>query len=68
MPVLEAVPLPAKARSLDAWAKATGRNPETVRRLNPAFVGGVIRHGNRDQRVLAPKVAPTGPESPAQAH
>lgn len=68
VPVLEALALPAKAQSLDAWAQATGRDPDAVRRLNPAFTGGVIRDANRKQLVLAPKPATTGPESPAQAH
>lgn len=68
VPVLEAVTLPAKTRSLDAWAKATGRDAATVRRLNPAFAGGMVSRGNRDQRVLAPRPAATGPESVAQAH
>ena len=68
VPVLESVLLPANVRSLEAWAKTTGRDAATVRRLNPAFAGGLVRGGNRHQRVLAPTAAPTGPESVTQAH
>ena len=60
VPVLEAVDLPPDVRNLDAWSRATGRDATMVRRLNPAFVGGVVQRGNGVQRVLAPRPAPAG--------
>jgi membrane-bound lytic murein transglycosylase D len=82
VPVLEAVVLPPDARSLDAWARATGRDAAAVRRLNPAFAGGVVVRSSHAQHVLAPMrpvpalamqatgAAPVaaGPERTAQAH
>ena len=54
IPVLSAQVLPAQARDLDAWAKAEGHDPETVRRLNPAFAAGRIVRTDSALRVLAP--------------
>ena len=76
VPVLEAVELPPDARSLEAWARAQGRDAAAVRRLNPAFAGGRIQRAGPAQHVLAPVAAaspplamvPAGPESAAQAH
>jgi membrane-bound lytic murein transglycosylase D len=69
VPVLEAVPLPAQAASVEGWAKAQGRDPAMVRRLNPVFAGGRVARAARSQSVLAPMVAvaqvATPPEAPA---
>ncbi|MCJ0826108.1 transglycosylase SLT domain-containing protein [Luteimonas sp. 50] len=54
VPLLEAVVLPPDARSIDGWARAHGRDPATVRRLNPAFAGGRIARADRAQRMLVP--------------
>ena len=54
VPLLEAVVLPPDAGSIDGWARAHGRDPATVRRLNPAFAGGRIARADRAQRVLVP--------------
>ncbi|MDQ2703285.1 MAG: lytic transglycosylase domain-containing protein [Pseudomonadota bacterium] len=58
VPVLEMAELPAGTRSLDAWSRATGRDPALVRRLNPAFADGRVQRDHGVQRVLAPRAAP----------
>ena len=56
VPILGAQVLPAKARSLDAWARAEGHDPLMLRRLNPAFAVGIAR-ADLALRVLAPVAA-----------
>ena len=58
VPVLEPVELPGDVRDLRAWAKANGRDPARVRRLNPAFAGGRLARGERERHVLVPAMAP----------
>lgn len=71
VPVLQAVPMPASARTLDGWAARNGRDPALVRRLNPAFAGGRVPPSPADPlQVLVPAIpvlalAAAGTDSPA---
>ncbi|WP_246069681.1 lytic transglycosylase domain-containing protein [Cognatiluteimonas lumbrici] len=60
VPLLEAVELPAGTRDIAAWASGNGRDPARVRRLNPAFAGGRVPHGE-PRRVLAQALRPAPP-------
>ena len=54
LPHLEAVSLPASAKDIAGWARATGQDPERLQRLNPAFVQGrIARVDGKPARLLA---------------
>jgi len=58
VPLLEAVELPARVSDLTAWARAHGRDPASVLRLNPAFSRGRVAGGGATPRVLAQALRP----------
>ena len=58
VPVLEARDLAPGTRDLRAWAREHGRDPDRVRRLNPAFARGSVTASSRKQQVLVPAYAP----------
>ncbi|MGQ4583158.1 transglycosylase SLT domain-containing protein [Lysobacter sp. F60174L2] len=60
VPRLEVVTVPAGIDRIEAWAAANDQDAERLRRLNPAFADGRIRHGATPARLLALASAPTG--------
>ena len=56
-PRLEAVPVATDVTRVDVWADANGRDPRRLRRLNPAFVAGRIRHDGGAVHLLVPTPA-----------
>jgi membrane-bound lytic murein transglycosylase D len=57
VPRLQPVEIVAEYGRLDAWASAHGHDAARLRRLNPVFVAGRIRHGDAPLRLLAPPPA-----------
>ncbi|MDV5982058.1 MAG: lytic transglycosylase domain-containing protein [Lysobacter sp.] len=57
VPRLEAVPVATDVTRVDVWADANGRDPRRLRRLNPAFVAGRIRHDGGAVHLLVPTPA-----------
>src|SRR5690606_19277245 len=49
-----ALPIPAGASGLDAFARRHGTDAARLRRLNPVFGNGSFGNAPRDRRVLAP--------------
>ncbi len=58
VPRLEVVTVPAGIDRIEAWAAANDQDAERLRRLNPAFADGRIRHGATPTRLLALASAP----------
>src|SRR5690606_12013477 len=52
-----AVPVATDVTRVDVWADANGRDPRRLRRLNPAFVAGRIRHDGGAVHLLVPTPA-----------
>lgn len=53
VPRLEAMAVSADVDRIEEWAAAHGQDPARLRRLNPVFVGGRIRHGGEPVLLLA---------------
>ena len=56
VPLLQALALPAGARTLEDWARRNGRDPVLLRQLNPAFAGGRIPPSPKPLPALVPAV------------
>src|SRR5690606_2485350 len=66
VPRLEVVTVPAGIDRIEAWAAANDQDAERLRRLNPAFADGRIRHGTTPTRLLVLTGAPAdGTPDPA---
>ncbi|MGQ4659781.1 transglycosylase SLT domain-containing protein [Lysobacter sp. F6437] len=53
VPRLEVVTVPGGIDRIEAWAAANDQDAERLRRLNPVFVDGRIRHGATPVQLLA---------------
>ncbi|WP_081974690.1 lytic transglycosylase domain-containing protein [Novilysobacter arseniciresistens] len=57
VPRLVPVDVAPDVTRVEGWAQANGRDPRHLRRLNPAFVAGRIRHDGNMVRLLVPTPA-----------
>ena len=57
VPRLVPVEVADTVNRVEGWAETHGRDPRHLRRLNPAFVGGRIRHDGHEVRLLVPTPA-----------
>jgi len=63
VPLLQAFQIPTGTPNLQVWAATNGRDPDMLRRLNPAFADGRIASSLGHPEILAPVQGPASPFS-----